>query len=204
MDTLNIKILIVITLLYSFLWCDNIDLENLKLQLIEQYSKINTYQAEFEQLNYWQEMDISKRSSGYIIYDRYNLKLEYTEPSGQFLLLDSLSVTMYDPNSNQAFIIDSFEMDIRPIAIILKYWESSEISVLEADNGSIQLELNTDAEEIIQLSISDSMVNELKYFDLESNSVTYKFKNEIINKALPELIYQVELPEDVNIIDTRQ
>jgi len=204
MAILSIRFTLVLLLISISLLGNTPELDDLKQQLIDHYSEIITYQAEFQQLNYWQELDISKSSSGAITYDRYNLKLDYGDPTGQFLLLDTLSVTMYDPGSNQAFITDSFEMDIRPIALIMKYWGNSVVSILESDENRIKLELNTNAEETIQFTISDNRVIQLTYFDLEKNSVTYSFSNERMNEPLPQGIYLIELPEDVNLIDTRQ
>ena len=125
MVTCLTKCLIIVFISFSGLWGLDKRAEDLKQELLDNYSTIRTFEADFNQQNYWQELDKELNSKGKIYFNNDNLKLDYTKPEGQFLILDSLQVTMYDPSSNQAIISSSSEIDIRPRSIILKYWQDS-------------------------------------------------------------------------------
>jgi outer membrane lipoprotein-sorting protein len=204
MDRLKIRLLIIFFAVIPFLWCEEIDPEMVKQNLIEHYTRIETYQADFQQANYWQELDLKLNSSGKIFYNRSYLKLQYEDPEGQFLLLDSLYVTMYDPGSNQAIIASGSEIDIRPLAIISRYWDNSLLQSLEQANDTTYVSLKTANDEFIDLVVYDNRILELIYADLDKNWVKYRFRNERINAKLPPELFEVHLPEDVNLIDNRQ
>jgi len=204
MDILKTKLLIILFAALSLLWCEEIDPDIVKQNLIEHYSSIETYQADFEQSNYWQELELELNSFGKIFYNRSYLKLQYEDPEGQFLLLDSLYVTMYDPGSNQAIISSGSEIDIRPLSIISRYWDNSLIQSLELVNDTTYVSLKTINDEFIEFGVYDNRILELIYADLDKNRVKYRFRNEQINLKLPAGVFDVQLPEDVNLIDNRQ
>jgi outer membrane lipoprotein-sorting protein len=196
--------LIFILLGFTGLWCLENPAEDLRKELLENYSTIETFEAEFRQLNYWQELDTELTSTGKIYFDNDNLKLEYSSPAGQFLILDSLQVTMYDPGSNQAIISSSKEIDIRPRSIILKYWQDSLLVSCKRNMNKAEVELRTEAGDQIGFLVENNLITELSYTDTDSNRVIYSFSTIELNKLLPVEIFEVKLPEDVNLLDTRK
>ena len=167
------------------------------------YSTINTYETYFEQDNYWEEIDVYKSSEGKLYYDRENLLMDYSEPIGQKLLINKNNMTMYDPVSGQAIISDKIEIELRPDKLISHYWDMSEKELIDQFNSTIRIKLLTPEEEKIIITISNNVVTEFNIIDKNGNFVIYKFSDIQINKALPDKIFELILPEGTNIIDTR-
>ncbi len=204
MDTCRIKIILTILCAISLLFSAEADPENLKQKLLDAYSGINTFEAEFVQNNFWPELDKELISYGKIYFDNDHLKLAYTDPEGQFLVLDSLIVTMFDPNSNQAIISASSEIDIRPRSIIKNYWQDSLLVSFQQKLETADIELRTEAGDRISFHTENTLITELTYSDADSNRVTYKFSELRLNQALPENVFDIILPDDVNLLDTRE
>lgn len=202
----NRKILSFLILLisYSFsLFAQDDILNEIYLDLLEKYDSINTYEADFEQHNFWKEIDIAKTSFGKIYYDSSFLLLEYSEPEGQKLLIDSLSVTIYDAVSNQVLISNKNDYELKPISIISEFWQNSQKELIENKENGTQIKLVTPENEKICIRIKDGLIIEIQIFDNSENMVKYSFFSEKINKQLSQDIFELNLPEDVNIIDNR-
>ncbi len=203
----NWKILLVLVLFISFsafiLAQDDI-LNKIHLDLIEKYDSIKTYEAGFIQENFWKEIDTAKTSYGKIYYDLSFLLLEYYEPEGQKLLIDSLSVTIYDAASNQVLLSNKNDYELKPISIISDYWENSQKELIENTENGTWIKLITPENEQIFVWIKDNLIIEIQIFDNSENMVKYSFSAEKINKQLSQNIFELNLPEDVNIIDNRQ
>lgn len=202
----NWKIISFLILLisYSFsLYAQDDILNKIHLDLIEKYDSIKTYEADFEQHNYWKEIDTAKTSYGKIYYDSSYLLLEYSEPEGQKLLIDSLSVTIYDAASNQVLISNKNDYELKPISIISDFWQNSQKELIENSENETQIKLVTPENEQIFVLIKDSLIIEIQIFDNSENMVKYSFSAEKINKQLSQNIFELNLPEDVNIIDNR-
>jgi len=167
------------------------------------YSTIHTYEANFVQENYWEEIDVYKTSEGKLYYNKENLLMNYSIPEGQKLLIKENSMTMYDPISEQAIISDEIELELRPDKLISHYWDISEKELIEQFNDTIKIKLLTPEEEKIVITITNSIVTEFNIMDKNSNFVIYEFSDIQINKALPDKIFELNLPEETNIIDTR-
>jgi outer membrane lipoprotein-sorting protein len=204
MATFLIRLGLILLIGFSSLCCEEINPDILRQNMIDTYSNIDTYKADFIQNNYWEEIDVSLDSAGKIFFDNHNLKLEYNDPEGQFLILDSLMVTMYEPTSNQAIISSSAEIDIRPISLISKYWQDSFLISCDAFDDTTEIVMKTEFEETITFYVKDNWIIQLTYIDLDSNRVTYKFSKAEIDNPLPEHIFEIILPEDVNLLDTRE
>lgn len=203
----NWKILLVLILFISFsvfiLAQDDI-LNEIYLDLLEKYDSIKTYEADFIQENFWKELDIAKTSYGKIYYDSSFLLLEYMEPEGQKLLVDSISVTIYDAASNQVLISNKNDYELKPISIISDYWENSQKELIENTENGTWIKLITPENEQIFVWIKDNLIIEIQIFDNSENMVKYSFSAEKINKQLSQNIFELNLPEDVNVIDNRQ
>ena len=203
MATLNIRILVLIMLAASGLQAENGRLNRLYENLKANYSLVETYQAEFRQENFWPEMNLQKISRGSIFYDKSRLLLKYDEPQGQLLLLDSLGVLLYDPASERAIYLEKMETELRPLSFLALYWDNSEKTITALADNSFDIHLDTAAREQVIARAENNFIKELTYIDTAGNQVHYEFFNEQYNVVLPDKIFSVEIPPQVNVIDNR-
>ena len=196
------KILLIL-LLPTLLIANEKALETIYEKVLMTYSTIHTYDTSFVQENYWKEIDVNKTSEGKLYYNKENLLMNYSQPKGQKLLIDENYMTMYDPISDQAIISDKTEIELRPDKLISHYWNISEKELIEQFDDTIKIKLFTPEEEKIIISISNNIVTEFNIVDKNKNFVIYKFSDIQINKALPDSIFELNLPEDTTILDTR-
>ncbi len=196
-----IKYLIIIILLFSCQQNQAEELEDIYQSIVITYSKIKFYEADFEQENYWKELDITQTSQGKIYFDMDNFLMQYFQPEGQFLLIRNDIVTMYDAASNQAMITKNMDIELRPLNLITDYWEHSSKKLDFAEDDLIKLTFITQNADQISIVLENHLLAELLILDENGNFVLYKFKNEKINKDLPIGIFEIDLPEDANLID---
>ncbi len=181
----------------------NEKLEEIYENILIKYSSIKTYEANFLQENYWKELDTFKQSFGKIYYDSSHLLLDYEEPQGQKLLIANSDITIYEPSSNQALISNEIDMELRPVKFISQYWDISRKELIEENEKSFKIKFITPEKEQIFIHVNDCLITEFMILDEQENSVIYKFSSEKFNTQLPESIFELNLPEDVNIIDNR-
>jgi len=196
------KILLFL-LLPNLLIANEIALEKMYGEVLLTYSTIYSYEASFLQINYWNEIDVYKSSEGKLYYNKENLLMDYSQPMGQKLLIEENSMTMYDSVAEQAIISNKVEIEIRPDKLISHYWDISKKELLDQSDNTIKIKLQTPEEEKIVITISNKFITEFNIVDINKNYVIYKFSDIRINKELPENIFDLTLPEDTSIIDTR-
>jgi len=196
------KILLFL-LLPTLLIANEIALEKVYEEVLLTYSTIYSYEASFLQINYWDEIDVYKSSEGKLYYNKENLLMDYSQPMGQKLLVEENSMTMYDSVAEQAIISNKVEIEIRPDKLISHYWDISKKELLDQSDNTIKIKLQTPEEEKIVITISNKFITEFNIVDINKNYVIYKFSDIRINKELPENIFDLTLPEDTSIIDTR-
>lgn len=203
---LNIKILIIVllSLTVSFLYAQEDIFDEIYDNLMENYNKIETYKADLTQENYWKDLDVKKMSYGKIYYNKNFLLLDYSDPPGQKMLINSTSVIIYDSTSCQAFISDKIDIELRPINFISLYWNNSQKEIIKQEQSCIVVKFITSENERIFVTIEDFYINELKILDEYNNSVKYLFINEEFNIDLSKSTFEIDLPDDVNIVDNRQ
>ncbi len=194
---------LLILLLPTLLFANEVTLESIYEQILIKYSTIYTYETEFVQENYWNEIDVNKTSEGKLYYNKENLLMEYIQPDGQKLQIKENSITMYDPITEQAFISDKVDIELRPDKLISHYWDMSEKKLIEEYEDTIKIQLLTPESEKILIIISNNMVMEFNIVDINKNFVIYKFSDILINKGLPENIFELNFPENTSVIDTR-
>ncbi len=196
------KILLFL-LLPTLLFANDQVLEQIYEEMLLTYSTVYTYEASYVQENYWAEIDVYKSSTGKLYYNKKNLLMEYSQPVGQKLLMNENFMTMYDPVAKQAIISDKVEIELKPDKLISHYWDVSEKELVEQFGDTIKIRLQTPGEEKIFITISNKMVTEFNIIDKSENFVIYKFSGIQINKTLPDKIFELTLPDDTSIIDTR-
>ena len=200
---MKLRILLLFAVSVLGLSAEEPDLDKIYIGVIENYKNITTFQADFVQINYWKELDIEKESLGKIIYNEENLLLKYSEPSGQKMLVTHNTITIYDSLSQNAMISDKAENELRPEKIIEQYWEKSEKKIKHLTATGIIVILISDSEEL-EILFSHSHIMFFKFTDISGNTVKYSFKNIVKNTELNEDVFKLQLPENVNIIDSRQ
>ena len=188
-------------LLPSLLIANEIALEKVYDEALLTYSTIYSYEASFLQINYWNEIDVYKSSEGKLYYNKENLLMDYSQPIGQKLLVKENSMTMYDSVAKHAII--SNKIEIRPDKLISHYWDISKKELLDQSGNTIKIKLQAPEEDKIVITISNKFITEFNIVDINKNYVIYKFFDIRINKELPENIFELILPEDTSIIDTR-
>ncbi|MDO9578443.1 MAG: outer membrane lipoprotein carrier protein LolA [Candidatus Cloacimonadales bacterium] len=167
------------------------------------YAKIKFYEADFQQENYWKEMDIVKKSWGKIYFDVDHFILKYTEPAGHILFIKENEITIYDAASNQAFISNNIETELRPDKLISEYWSNSEKKLIFNEGNFIKLQLTTPNKDQVSILLEDNVIIEIVILDADQNFVLYKFSNPKINEELPKGIFDLSLPENAAILDNR-
>ncbi len=197
------KIILIFLFLTISLFADE-QLEKIYDNILITYSNIKSYEADFTQQNYWKELDVSKQSNGKIYYNTDCFLMKYNEPTGQLLLIKKDTVTMYDTASQQALISNDMQTELRPMKLISEYWDVSKKELIKSDSISFRIRLITPDKQQIVVQVQDFLITEFTIIDVDENSVTYKFSNEKINKNLPENIFEITLPEGINIIDSRR
>jgi len=195
--------IILILLLPTLLIANEKVLETIYEEVLITYSTIHTYETSFIQENYWEEIDVYKTSEGRLYYNKENLVMNYSKPVGQKLLINKNSMTMFDPISQQAIISDKIEIELRPDKLISHYWDVSEKELIEQLDNTIKIKLHTPEEEKIIIAITNNIATEFNIVDKNKNFVIYKFSDIQINKALPDSIFKLNLPENTNILDSR-
>ena len=202
---LKIILFLLFYLIFSqILFAQNEALQKIYADLVGNYKTITTFQADFEQINFWKELDVEKKSLGKIFYNKNFLLLKYSEPKGQLMLIDTLAVTIYDSTSNQALISDKIDTELRPDKFIALYWNDAEKKILENTPDFSKVELISETGEKIEVEIEKNLISGFTFYDDAGNYVKYKFRNIVLNKSIPAEIFQMNLPKDVNIIDRRE
>jgi len=195
--------ILLIFLLPTLLFANEENLETIYEQVLLRYSTVYSYEANFVQENYWNEIDVYKTSEGKLYYNKENLLMDYSQPDGQKLQIKDNSITMYDPNTEQVYISDKMDIELRPDKLISHYWDVSEKELIDKYEDTIKIQLLTLEFEKILITISNNLIVEFSIVDKNKNFVIYKFTNILINKALAKDIFEINFPESTSIIDTR-
>ena len=190
--------------LVQVLFAKSDKLNEIYSELQKRYAAIFSFQAEFEQINFWKELAVEKKSHGKIFYNKNFLLLDYSEPAGQKMLVDTLAVTVYDSTSNHALISDKIDTELRPDKFIALYWNDAEKKILENTPDFSRVELISGTGEKIVVEIENNLIVGFTFFDDAGNYVKYEFRNIVLNKSISAEIFQMNLPKDVNIIDRRE
>ena len=200
MAILKNKLILIILIFPLLLIAENAD--SLRLRIVAKYDAIDTFQADFIQQNIWKELDKSFTSKGKIYYDKNNLIMLYAEPDEQILLVTEDLMKFYSPQDAQLMISHNDQIYLEPVKILTQYWDNSEITLTnEGENVVITLKYESGKIEAI---VNNCLIQKISIEDLEQNTVSYEFHNQMINEKLPENVFDIQLSDDVNIIDTRR
>ncbi|MDP8321017.1 MAG: outer-membrane lipoprotein carrier protein LolA [Candidatus Stygibacter australis] len=196
------KISMILLFLIISLYLSADQLDDIYNQIIDEYSKISSFEATLIQENHWSEIDRTKSTTGKIYYNTDSLYVSYDPPDEQELFVQENTVIMHDKKSGQAIYMDKGDFLIRPLSIIKSYWNESEKQLLPVQDDFIMLLIKRADEEII-ISLKSGLITSLLITDKDNNSVKYQFLDEKINSVLPKSIFIPAFPENTNIIDNR-
>ena len=197
------KILLAFILLLFLSASADDKLDEIYNSVIEKYSSISTFEADFTQENYWKDLDVEKISSGKVYYNRNCFLLSYSDPAGQTLLLEDNILKIVDIESNQMLITDNITHELRPDKIISSYWQNSQVDLKNRAEDLIELSFITQPGDSIFVVLNDFLIREFCFVDDQGNSVKYSFSNSVVNPDLSDSVFELDLPQDIDIIDNR-
>ena len=199
--------IIIAILAFNALWANEALLE----KFLQKNEKITTFKANFEQRNYWPESDIEHFSFGNLYTKENKIKLEFYSPEPQTMLGTEEDLRFYFPEMKQLIIQDwsYWQNFINPELLAKEYIDYCELKSTEKyRNITIftfkPTEVMSDFSElVIQFSNQDSLIEVIEYMDNYDNEVGFKFINRVIDEALPDSIFTLEIPKNVSIVDQR-
>ena len=170
-------------------------------KIMAYYETIDNYRAEFQQTNFWLELDKSFTSSGVIYLKKEKILLKYNEPEGQLLLVDEYKLLMYDPMRKQAVYSDPQGFDINPRSLLEAHRSQSEI-ILEAGDKTV-IEAILDNGETYNFIVNGLLIERIVYTGINGDYVQYDLIKPEINSVIKDEIFEINLPRDITIIDNR-
>ena len=211
MSKLKFKILLALIILVVFAYFQTSFADSILENFLQRNKKIKTFQVDFEQRNYWPEMEIEKISYGKLITKESNIRLEYSNPNNQLMVGNENELIFYFPEEKQAIIQNAnyWQALLSPKLLCEKYLNYCILdSTFVSKNSYVFKFLSTDemndfSEIAIQFSKSDSLIIFFEYKDKYDNVVGFKFSNHIINQQIPDSIFYFEIPDSVNVLDQR-
>jgi len=139
--------------------------------LIKKYEKINSYKADFTQINYWSEIGDTLASSGKIYYNKEKLLLDYTLPKKQKMLLDSTRVIVWDIVEKNAIITQNTSSISRPIDIIKEFWSKSQVNV-KKNKKTVKITLKSD-EQTVNAELNNYLIKKKEFHALDIFNTRY-------------------------------
>ncbi len=202
MATLKSKLLLIIFILPLLLMAVEENEEkaaDLMREMMNNYDRIETFQADFTQKNSWAAMDKKIESSGKMYYDSENLILKYSKPNAQEMKITKDKIYIFDPGMNKLMISKNTNIQLKPVELLRQYWDISTIYITESDEGFlVKLEYSGGR---VEAFIEDYYVQDVVLYDLQGNSVSYQFRNMKLNETLPENIFEMNIDDSVEVID---
>lgn len=185
--------------------------EKLLQEFLKKNEEITTFKANFEQRNYWPESDMEHFTYGNLFTKEDKIKLEFYYPEQQTMLGSEYDLRFYFPEKNQLIIQDwsYWQNFINPELLAKEYIYYCELQATDVyRNVTIfsfkPTEVMSDFSElVIQFSNQDSLIEVIEYMDNYDNEVGFKFTNKVINEEISDLIFTLEIPENVSVIDQR-
>ena len=192
---------LILSLLFTL-----ISLNSISLSSIENfYDNINSARIDFSQFNHWENINKEKKSQGTAFLKDNRFLLKYDQPDGQYLKVTNDKIEIFDPQMKNLLIKKTkFNLTNLNISYYLKKYKDK---LKLKKNGDLSKIIITDTEEssaiikiIITINNSNLNLKKLYYLDSKNNSVTYTIKSFQTDIFIPDKVFNIDLPEDVNII----
>lgn len=200
------KFLIVLIVLLSLSMLKSVEVEDTYLAVMNAYEKIENFQADLIQTNTFKAEKIEIESKAKFYYQSDRIKISYSEPQEQTILMNGLAVKFYDKTSNTC--VEMWDKDntisLNPLFIIDKYWKYSDKKMTDEDT-ILKLSLRPLQENefktiLVEISKENYFITMISYEDPDGNIVNLKFNNINTDTEIPEDTWRLNLPEDVNYI----
>ena len=181
-------------------------MNSISLSSIENfYDNINSARIDFSQFNHWENINKEKKSQGTAFLKDNRFLLKYDQPDGQYLKVTNDKIEIFDPQMKNLLIKKTkFNLTNLNISYYLKKYKDK---LKLKKNGDLSKIIITDTEEssaiikiIITINNSNLNLKKLYYLDSKNNSVTYTIKSFQTDIFIPDKVFNIDLPEDVNII----
>jgi len=180
-------------------------------EFLERNKRISTYQATFEQRNYWPDSDVELFSYGHLYTKKDKIMLDFYAPTKQVMLGTEDDLRLYFPEKNQLIIQDwsYWQNFINPELLAKEYIDFCNLELTKRYNNVTifkfkPTEVMQDFKElVIQFSNTDSLIVSLEYKDQYDNEVGFYFTDAYINTGMPDDIFTLPVPENTTIIDQR-
>ncbi|MXW07393.1 MAG: hypothetical protein F4X56_07850 [Gammaproteobacteria bacterium] len=184
------------------------DVNSFHAELAKKLLAIETFQAEFVQIALTERGETELSQSGRILFDRSGKFLwEVTQPFEQYILVTEDSMRVYDPDLEQ-LTISTFETDSQASFASLILTSSTEIlddfDIQFADNEYTLLPIKQ-GQDFARLKIvfeNDTLgvIEILDHFDTVNQ---FKFTSVETNKPIASEEFELDVPEDTEIVDQR-
>lgn len=184
-------------------------IDEVYLQLIDRYTEIDYYTADFNQINYWRAQNRQIESRGKIYMADDKLAVIFSRPPGQKMVVDDAVYLVDEVERN--IIITSIEHTgglFKPVDVIQFYWEYSEKELVAEEDEIYRIVLFPEDDPYTarieaEIRSTDFLITAVSYQDHQENRVEFDFFNEQVDDPIDSQIFEVVMEEDYTIIDNR-
>jgi outer membrane lipoprotein carrier protein len=184
-------------------------------EFINLTTKTTDYQAQFEQKVKDQFGSVKDQSHGILLLKKpFKFAWHTKTPYEQKVISDGSTLWTFDIDLDQVNIQDvNKAAGSTPVFILqadaAELTQSFHVSLLNSGDSTAQtFELipkeNSEAFERLMIMFKDSMMVELLMFDSLGQQTVVNFKQGKLNQGIAEQEFSLTIPEDVDVIDSRQ
>jgi len=187
--------------------------QELYQELILKYNNIETFQADIQQTSYYSEIDYTNVSVGRIYHNPEKIHIDYNSPKIEKISLSDNVVKIYQAEADRLIITyaDSTFASLNIKFLIERIWNNETVSLTENDTLYLINIVMTEQKSFanirnIEFTIDKKtmLVQKVKYQDNLANEVEVTFSNILLNRPLPDEIWNIELTDTTQIIDYRE
>ncbi len=181
--------------------------------LMEKYNLIETFQADIQQTSYYSEIDYYNVSEGRIYHNPDKIFIEYSSPKLEQISLSDNVVRIYQAEADRMIITyaDSTFATLNIKYLIEKVWNDETVSIVENDSIYVVKIAMTEKNAIanitnVEFSIdkNNKLVEKVKYQDDLANEVQVIFSNILLNEAINDELWDIDISPNTQIIDYRE
>ncbi|MCY3540856.1 MAG: outer-membrane lipoprotein carrier protein LolA [Gammaproteobacteria bacterium] len=184
------------------------EVNQFQAELAKKLLAIETFQAKFSQIALTKDGETELSQSGRLLFDRSGKFLwEVTQPFEQYILVNEDTMRVFDPDLEQ-LTISAFESESQASFAGLILTSSTEILDdfdIEFEDNQYTLLPNKQGQDFARLKIifeNDTLdvIEILDHFDTVNR---FKFTSVETNKPIASEQFELDIPEDTEIVDQR-
>ncbi len=181
-------------------------------KFLQRNSKISSFKAEFTQKNYWPKQEIVNTSQGVLYTRGENILLEHKEPEHQYMVGTEDELVFYFPKRKKLLGSDAsfWQYFLSPQFLTEEYLHFCQYQSYQpqAEVTTFTFKAKKAIDDLKQIKITfsnqDSLIHRFFYKDRYNNEVLFDFREQQVNIAIPDSIFHLEIPTDVEVIDQRK